>query len=34
VLRGPFDVAGVGRIAMVADATGAQLGWMTSAREH
>ncbi len=30
--REPFAIAGVGRIAIVADATGAMMGWMTSAR--
>jgi uncharacterized protein len=29
VMREPFDIAGVGRIAIVADATGAALGLMT-----
>ena len=32
ILREPFDVPGIGRIAMVADATGAPIGWMTSKR--
>ncbi len=32
ILREPFDVPGIGRIAMVADATGAPMGWMTSKR--
>ena len=31
VLREPFDVPGVGRIAIVQDPTGAMLGWMTPA---
>ncbi|MGQ3676000.1 VOC family protein [Xanthobacter sp. TB0139] len=30
VLREPFDVPGIGRIAIVADATGASMGWMTA----
>ena len=29
VLRAPFDAPGVGRIALIADATGAEMGWMT-----
>ena len=29
VIREPFDVAGVGRIAIIKDATGAAVGWMT-----
>lgn len=29
VLRPPFDIAGVGRIAMVADPSGVPVGWMT-----
>ncbi len=29
VVREPFDIPGVGRIAILADATGAMLGWMT-----
>lgn len=32
VLRAPFDVPGVGRIAIVRDVTGAAMGWMTSAQ--
>lgn len=31
VLREPFEVPGVGRIAIVMDSTGAVLGWMTPA---
>jgi predicted enzyme related to lactoylglutathione lyase len=31
VLNGPFDVPGVGRIAIIADATGAAVGIMTPA---
>ena len=31
VIRPPFDIAGVGRIALVADPGGAVLGWMTPA---
>ncbi len=31
VMREPFDVPMVGRIAMVADATGAAIGWITPA---
>lgn len=31
VLRDPFDVPGVGRIAIVQDPTGAAMGWMTPA---
>lgn len=30
VLRPPFDVPGVGRIAIVEDSTGAVMGWITS----
>jgi hypothetical protein len=26
----PFDIEGVGRIAILADSTGAMLGWMTA----
>jgi hypothetical protein len=33
VLRAPFSVPGVGRIAIVKDATGAVVGWMTPAPE-
>jgi predicted enzyme related to lactoylglutathione lyase len=29
VMREPFDVPGVGRIAILLDATGAMIGWMT-----
>jgi predicted enzyme related to lactoylglutathione lyase len=29
VLRSPFDVPGIGRIAIVTDATGAAMGWIT-----
>ena len=29
VMREPFDIPGVGRIAVLADATGAMIGWMT-----
>ena len=29
VIREPFDIPDVGRIAIVADATGAMIGWMT-----
>jgi predicted enzyme related to lactoylglutathione lyase len=28
--RPPFDIPGIGRIAIVSDPTGASLGWMTS----
>lgn len=31
VEREPFDVPGVGRIALVADPTGARMGWMVPA---
>jgi predicted enzyme related to lactoylglutathione lyase len=31
VLREPFDIPGVGRIAILADSTGAVVGWMTTA---
>jgi hypothetical protein len=31
VVRPPFDVPGVGRIAIVKDATGAMVGWITPA---
>ena len=30
VVREPFDIEGVGRIAILADSTGAFIGWMTS----
>ncbi|MGR7995932.1 MULTISPECIES: VOC family protein [unclassified Xanthobacter] len=30
VLRSAFEVPGIGRIAIVADATGAPMGWMTA----
>lgn len=30
ILKPAFDVPGIGRIAIVADATGAPLGWMTA----
>lgn len=33
VMRPPFDVPGVGRIAIVRDATGAGIGWITPAPE-
>jgi uncharacterized protein len=33
VIRPPFDIAGVGRIAILADPTGAVMGWMTPVRE-
>jgi predicted enzyme related to lactoylglutathione lyase len=29
VIREPFDIPDVGRVAIVADATGAMVGWMT-----
>ena len=29
IVRAPFDVAGVGRIAIVRDAEGAYMGWLT-----
>jgi predicted enzyme related to lactoylglutathione lyase len=29
IRREPFDAPGIGRIAMIADATGAAMGWMT-----
>jgi predicted enzyme related to lactoylglutathione lyase len=32
IFRQPFDIEGVGRIAIIADATGAPLGWMTPKR--
>lgn len=32
IVRPPFDIAGVGRIAIVTDPTGAVMGWMTSKR--
>jgi len=32
VIREPFDVEGVGRIALLKDAVGAAIGWMTPAR--
>jgi len=31
ILKPAFDVPGIGRIAIVMDATGAPLGWMTAA---
>lgn len=31
IMREPFDVPGVGRIAILADPTGAVVGWMTPA---
>lgn len=31
VIRPPFDIPGVGRIAIVQDATGAVIGWITPA---
>jgi len=34
VFRPAFDVPGVGRIAIVADATGAMMGWMTPAAQE
>ena len=33
VIREPFDVPGVGRIAIVADPAGVVMGWMTPADE-
>jgi hypothetical protein len=33
VMREPFDIPGVGRIAIIADATGAHVGIMTSAAQ-
>ena len=33
ILREPFDVPGVGRIAIVEDPTGAAIGWITPAEE-
>ena len=30
VMQEPFDIEGVGRIAILADSTGALIGWMTS----
>ncbi|MFS8036034.1 VOC family protein [Xanthobacter sp. AM11] len=30
ILRPPFEIEGVGRIAIVADPTGAPMGWMTA----
>jgi len=32
VMRAPFDIPGVGRIAILADPTGAAIGWMTPKR--
>ena len=32
VARPPFDIPDVGRIAIIADATGAMIGWMTPKR--
>jgi predicted enzyme related to lactoylglutathione lyase len=32
VMRPPFDIPEVGRIAIIADATGAVMGWMTPKR--
>ena len=34
VLQEPFDIEGVGRIAILADSTGALIGWMTSEAEE
>ena len=34
VFKPAFDVPGVGRIAIVADATGAMMGWMTPAQQE
>jgi predicted enzyme related to lactoylglutathione lyase len=31
IMRAPWDIAGVGRIAIVKDPTGAVVGWMTPA---
>ena len=33
ILQPPFDVPEVGRIAMIRDATGAQVGWMTPVQQ-
>ncbi len=33
VLREPFEVAGIGKIAMVQDPHGAQMGWITPASQ-
>ena len=33
VMRPPFDIPGVGRIAILADPTGAVLGWITPVRQ-
>jgi predicted enzyme related to lactoylglutathione lyase len=33
VLRGSFDVPGVGRIAIIQDPGGAAIGWMTPASQ-
>ena len=33
ILRAPFDIPGIGRIAIVADPTGATLGWITPAQQ-
>ncbi len=33
VIQAPFDIEGVGRIVILADATGALLGWMTPEME-
>ena len=32
ILRPPYDVPGVGRVAVLRDPTGAAIGWMTGAR--
>jgi hypothetical protein len=34
VIQAPFDIEGVGRIAILADSTGAMLGWMTAMMEE
>jgi len=33
VMREPFDVPNVGRIAIIQDASGAALGWITPAQQ-
>ena len=33
VIKPPFDVPGVGRIAILSDATGVMMGWMTPSNE-
>ncbi len=34
IMRPPFDVSGVGRFAIVKDAAGAAIGWMTHSQQE